>query len=43
MAIVNLYMHLVTNKFLLYLLLTVHITTQKLVDFQSTSFIHKWF
>lgn len=41
MANVNLYLYQVTNKFPLYLLLTVHITTQKSVDIDATSFIYK--
>ena len=41
MANVNLYVYELVTKFCLYLLLTVHITTQKSVDIHTTSFTNK--
>ena len=41
MANVNLYMYQWVTKFPLYLFLTLHITTQKLVDIHTTSFSNK--
>ena len=41
MASVNLYMYQLVTKFFLYLLLTVHITTQKSLDIHTTSFNSK--
>ena len=41
MANVNLYMYQLVTKFPLYLLLTVHLTTQKSVDIHTTSFSNK--
>ena len=41
MANVNLYMYQLVTKFRLYLLLTLHITTEKSVDIHTTSFSNK--